>query len=92
MPLVTFFAIGVSAGFVLYFPELFPTHLRATGSGLAYNVGRIFSAPVPWLTGIVMGALSGSVISGVLIASCIYLVGLIAIPFAPETKGQPLPE
>jgi len=92
MPLATFFAIGVSAGFVLYFPELFPTHLRATGSGLAYNVGRIFSTPIPWLTGIVMGALNGNVVSGVLIASCIYLFGLLAIPFAPETKGQPLPD
>ena len=92
MPLTTFFAIGVSAGFVLYFPELFPTRLRATGAGLAYNVGRIFSAPIPWLTGILMGALNGSVASGVLIASGIYVFGLIAIPFAPETRNQPLPE
>lgn len=92
MPLATFFAIGVSAGFVLYFPEIFPTRLRATGAGLAYNVGRIFSAPIPWLTGIAMGAFNGSVVAGVLIASCIYLLGLVAIPFAPETRGQSLPD
>jgi len=92
MPLATFFSIGVSAGFVLYFPELFPSRLRATGSGLAYNVGRIFSAPIPWLTGMLMGVLNGSVVTGVLIASAIYLFGLVVIPWAPETRGRPLPD
>ena len=91
LPLSTFFSIGVSAGFVLYFPELFPPHLRATGAGLSYNVGRIFSAPVPWLTGMVIAAFSGSVSAGVLVAASIYLVGLVVLPFAPETRGLPLP-
>ena len=89
-PLVAFFAIGLSSGFVLYFPELFPTRLRATGSGLAYNVGRIFSAPMPWLIGITMAAMNHNAAAGVLIASCIYLVGLAVLPFAPETMGVPL--
>ena len=92
LPLTTFFSIGVSAGFVLYFPELFPSRLRATGAGLAYNVGRIVSAPLPWLTGIIIGAFDGSVVAGVLIAVSVYVFGLIAIPFAPETRGLPLPE
>ncbi len=91
LPFSAFFSIGVSAGFVLYFPELFPTHLRATGSGLAYNVGRVFSAPIPWVTGMVIAAFSGSVVAGVPIAASIYFIGLLALPFAPETKGQPLP-
>jgi MFS family permease len=91
LPISTFFSIGVSAGFVLYFPELFPSRLRATGCGLGYNVGRIFSAPIPWLTGILIGALNGSATAGVLIAACIYLIGLLTLPFAPETKGQGVP-
>jgi len=91
LPISTFFSIGVSAGFVLYFPELFPTHLRATGSGLAYNVGRVVSAPIPWVTGMVIAAFGGSVVAGVMIAVSIYLVGLVAVPLAPETNGQPLP-
>jgi H+/gluconate symporter-like permease len=66
--------------------------MRATGAGLAYNAGRIFSAPMPWLTGVVIAAFQGSVVAGVLIASAIYIVGLLALPFAPETRGQPLPE
>jgi len=92
LPLASFFAIGLSSGFVLYFPELFPTRMRATGAGLAYNVGRVFSAPMPWLIGIVIGATGGSAAIGVMIASAIYIVGLFVIPFAPETKGKPLPE
>ena len=81
----------MSSGFVLYFPELFPTRVRATGSGLAYNVGRIFSAPMPWITGLIMASLHGNVTSGVLIASGIYLFGLLALPFAKETRGLSLP-
>jgi hypothetical protein len=23
---------------------------------------------------------------------CVFAIGLLALPFAPETKGQPLPE
>ena len=91
MPLAAFFAIGLSAGFVLYFPELFPPSVRATGSGLAYNVGRIVSAPLPLLTGAIIGHFNGNVVAGVLIASGIYLFGLLVIPFAPETRGLPLP-
>jgi len=90
-PVMAFFTIGLSAGFVLYFPELFPTRLRATGSGMAYNVARIGSAPVPWLTGLLIGGLGGAVGMGVAAAAMIYVVGLIALPFAKETKGEPLP-
>lgn len=91
-PVMSFFAIGVSGAFVLYFPELFPTRLRATGAGFAYNVGRIAAAPFPWLTGLLIGGMSGSVMYGFAGAALIYVIGLAAIPFAPETKGHTLPE
>ena len=91
-PLMSFFVIGLTAGYALYLPELFPSHLRATGAGLAYNVGRIGTMPVPWLTGILIAGFSGSVPQGVFVAGMVYVIGLIAIPFAPETKGQALPE
>ncbi|RYG35902.1 MFS transporter [bacterium] len=92
LPVVSFFAVGLSAGFVLYFPELFPTHLRATGAGLAYNTGRIVSAPMPALIGMVISNTGGNAAYGVLVASAIYVLGLLALPFAPETRGQALPE
>lgn len=96
MPMVNFFAIGVSAAFVLYFPELFPTRIRATGAGLAYNVGRLLYVPVPLITGALVdhfgGPLKGGIATAVVLTGSIYLLGILAIPFAPETKGKPLPE
>ena len=91
-PVMAFFAIGVSGAFVLYFPELFPTRLRATGAGFAYNVGRVLASPFPWLTGMLIGGMSGQVLYGFAGAALIYVIGIVALPFAPETKGQPLPE
>lgn len=91
-PLLSFFSIGLSAGFALYFPELFPSSVRATGSGFAYNMGRILNAPVPYLTGWVIGLVGGNIGVGVVYAGLVYLVGLAAIPFAPETKGLALPD
>ena len=35
----------------LYLPELFPTRVRATGSGIAYNVGRFATAGGVFVTG-----------------------------------------
>lgn len=91
LPIYNFFTIGVSAALALYFPELFPTRMRATGAGMAYNVGRIFSIVMPIVTGMVI-AESGSLAMGFLIAAGIYAFGIVAIYFAPETKGKPLPE
>jgi MFS family permease len=92
-PLMSFFAIGVSAAFVLYLPELFPTRLRATGAGMAYNVGRILAAGVPLLTATLMAGFADDPTSkGVAMTALVLAVGILALPFAPETKGKPLPE
>jgi MFS family permease len=92
LPISTFFSIGLSAGFVQYFPELFPSRLRATGSGLAYNSGRIVSAPVPAIMGGIMSGNGGNVALVVVVASGIYVLGLISLMFAPETRGAELPD
>lgn len=91
LPLVNFFAIGVSAAFVLYFPELFPDRMRATGAGLAYNVGRLAAIPMPAITGAVVTSTGGSIASAVILSGTVYVFGLLAIPFAPETRGKALP-
>src|SRR5581483_223140 len=91
MPLASLFAIGISAGFVLYFPELFPTALRATGAGLAYNGGRIATAGILAASGALMNAVG--VPAGISISMpALALLGILAAAFAPETKGKPLPE
>jgi MFS family permease len=87
-PLTSFFALGLTAGFGLYFPELFPRSVRATGSGIAYNTGRVLSAPLPIWIGQNVKAIGFSKTFAML--SCVYLLMLVALYFAPETKGQPL--
>ncbi len=41
---MAFFVLGMHAGYAIYFPELFPTRLRATGSSVCFNLGRVLGA------------------------------------------------
>lgn len=76
----------------LYLPELFPTRVRATGQGLCYNSGRIFAAIGAVQMGYLMKYYEGSYARAGATITLIYVVGLIIIWLAPETKGKPLPE
>jgi MFS family permease len=92
LPFYGFFTVGIHAGYAIYFPELFPNHLRSTGTGFCFNGGRlvassmlIFSAWMKALPGVdLRTALS--------VMAVLFLLGLVLIAFLPETKGQPLPE
>jgi MFS family permease len=75
-----------------YLPELFPTRIRATGQGLAYNFGRILAALVVWNLGAFLGFFDGSYAKAGAAMVFIYVVGMVLIWFAPETRGRPLPE
>jgi MFS family permease len=91
VPLFGFFAQGIHSGYAVYFPELFPTHLRATGAGFCFNTGRILAAPVllwlsPWLKATMDLPKAVSLLGG------LFLLGLVMLAFLPETKGQDLPE
>ncbi|MBN2506606.1 MAG: MFS transporter [Verrucomicrobia bacterium] len=78
--------------FPLYFPELFPTRVRATGQGLSYNFGRVFAAVGAITQGQLVAWFDGSYARAGALVTLIYLVGMVAIWFGPETKGKPLPE
>jgi MFS transporter, SHS family, sialic acid transporter len=92
---MTFIVGGVTAAFYgwlpLYLPELFPTRVRATAQGIAYNFGRIFAAAGA-LAGGRLVELWGDYGEMAAALSLIYIAGLVLIWFAPETKGQPLPD
>jgi MFS family permease len=93
---MAFFVSAVTASFYgwfpLYFPELFPTRIRATGQGLSYNFGRIFAAGGAIYQGQLVASFGGNYAKAGAIVTLIYVVGMILIWFAPETKGKPLPE
>src|SRR5690606_33287342 len=46
LALFGFFTWGLHAGFAIYFPELFPHHLRSTGAGFCFNGGRLLASAV----------------------------------------------
>lgn len=70
----------------LYLPELFPTHVRATGSGLAYNSGRFATAVGVLLAGFLFSALGGDYSRVGAVCTIVYVFGLIVIWFAPDTR------
>jgi len=76
----------------LYLPELFPTRVRATGQGLSYNFGRILAAVGTFCMGYLMALFGGDYGKAMAAISLVYVVGMVLIWFAPETKGKPLPE
>jgi MFS family permease len=91
-----FIAGGVTASFYgffpLYLPELFPTAVRATGQGFAFNFGRIVAAIGGLQTATLMVFFDGSFPKAGSVMAAVYLFGLVLIWFGPETRGKPLPE
>jgi MFS transporter, SHS family, sialic acid transporter len=76
----------------LYLPELFPTRVRATGQGLAFNFGRILAAAGALQMGELVRVLGGNYAKAGATITLIYVLGLFVIWLAPETRGKPLPE
>ena len=94
--------LALFAGFAISRPELFPTSLRSTGTSFCYNVGRFVAASGPFTLGALQAALkAGATTPEAKLAafrnacsymSCVFLLGLVALAFLPETKDRPLPE
>jgi MFS family permease len=90
LPMMGFAQLAVFAGYSIYFPELFPTRLRGTGVGFCYNTVRYLAAPAPVLLGYLATMMSFR--QAAVLMATVYVIGLVALIWAPETKGQPLPE
>jgi MFS family permease len=94
----SFHPIVLAQGFVatlffgwltVYLPELFPTRVRATGSGLAYNCGRFATAGGVLLAGALFNALGGDYPRVGALSALIYALGLPAIAWAPDGSAEP---
>ncbi|MBM3887977.1 MAG: MFS transporter [Verrucomicrobia bacterium] len=92
LPVFGFFTLGMHAGYAVYFPELFPTHLRATGAGFCFNGGRIVAASVLFFSGWLKALPGMELRLAITLLGFVFLLGLVIIWFLPETKDQPLPE
>ena len=90
LPIFGFLTLGMHAGFAIYFPELFPTHLRATGAGFCFNVGRTVAATMLFFSGWLKARPGMDLRMAISLLGLLFLLGLIVIYFLPETKDQPL--
>ena len=90
LSVMAFFVLGMHAGYAIYFPELFPTRLRATGSSVCFNLGRVLGAVMLIVRG-GLGSRLGMPMAATAISG-LFWVGLVLLCFAPETRGTKLPE
>jgi MFS family permease len=81
---------GLYSWYAVHPPELFPTRVRSTAIGLIFNAARFLAMFGPILASSLIGFFGGYGAAATTLAS-IFVVGIIAARFLPETKGKPLP-
>ena len=85
------FVAGQFTWMAAWLPELYPTRMRATGTGFVFNAPRLIAWAGPLVSGMLIVSFGGFGHAATIMA-LFYILGLIAAPFLPETKGRPLPE
>jgi MFS family permease len=85
-----YFSLGQYSWMPVWLPELFPTRIRATAMAFAFNAPRFIAFLGPLLAGQLIVYFGGFGYAATIVAT-IYLLGLAAAPFLPETRGKPLP-
>lgn len=92
---VTIFALIISflgniayAPILIFFNERFPTTLRATGTGLSWNIGFALGGTTPLLVSLFSGSLAGIPHALAVFCVLLFLLYLIGALLVPETKGR----
>jgi MFS family permease len=92
---VVLFFLGFFGGnfamFSLWLPEQYSTSIRATAFAFTTSFGRFIGAGVNFLLGSMIHSY-GSIGVPVATTAIVFVLGLLVIPFATETRGMPLPE
>ena len=92
LPLFGFLTLSIHAGYAIYFPELFPTRLRATGTSFCFNGGRVLAVPVLFLSGWLKNLPGMDLRLAISLLGLLFLLGALLVLWLPETKDQELPE
>jgi MFS family permease len=91
---VVLFFLGFFGGnfamFSLWLPEQYSTSIRATAFAFTTSFGRFIGAGVNFLLGSMIHGY-GSIGVPVAATAIAFVLGLLVIPFATETRGMPLP-
>jgi MFS family permease len=88
--LLGFIGITYFGWLPLFLPELFPTRVRSTGTGISFNTGRVVAAIVVLSAGFLLDQFSGDYARVGLWTGMIYALGMIVIWFVPRRVGAKL--
>jgi MFS family permease len=92
LPVFGFLTLGMHSGYAIYFPELFPTHIRATGASFCFNGGRLLAVPVLFFSGWLKGQPGVELPYAITGLALLFLVGIAVMLTLPETKQRDLIE
>lgn len=73
-------------------PEVYPTRLRATGTGFVMSMGRLGAMVGPYITGLILGAGAAQTWVFVMGVAVFVIAAIAVIILFPETKGKVLEE
>jgi hypothetical protein len=71
----------------LFLPELFPTRVRSTGSGISFNTGRVVAGFVVLFAGFFLDLFGGQYSRVGLWSGMIYAAGMFLIWLAPRKQA-----
>ena len=74
----------------LYLPELFPTRVRSTGTGISFNSGRVIAAVVVLGASFLINVFNDDFARVGVWTGSVYALGMLIICFAPSTGGKRL--
>jgi MFS family permease len=92
--LVCLFFLGIGGAnfcvYTLWLPEQYPTSCRGSAFAFATSFGRFIAAGVTFLVGAGVSRM-GTIGTPVAMTSIAFLIGLLLLPLAEETRGKDLP-
>ena len=88
LPVFGFLTLGMHAGYAVYFPELFPTRLRGTGTGFCFNAGRFGTAAAM----LIAAQMEWKSEQTALYLASLFAVGIVVPLMAKETRDEDLPD
>ena len=86
--MLSFFNLGAWGALYALSPEIFPTHLRGTGTGAAAGIGRIASIAAPLIVPPLV-AFGGTPLLFTLFSTA-FLVAATTVFLLPERRGESL--
>lgn len=92
LPFFGFLTLGMHSGYAVYFPELFPDHIRATGASFCFNGGRLLAVPILVFSGWLKSLDGVTLPVAVTGLSLLFIAGILIVSWMPETNRADLIE